>query len=88
MSDNTQPIKINEKASKQVREFLDASQRIQEQVNAAVRGMAAALDVPDDWQFDARMMAFVPPAPTAPPAPETAEPEAEPEAEQPQAEDA
>ena len=67
----SEAIKISEKAAGRMKELLEASQRLNEQISTYVQGLAAGMDVPDGWQLDPRAMAFV--APPAPPAPEPTE---------------
>lgn len=67
-----QTIKIGDKAAAQVRDLLAEARSIDEQLGAFLRGLGLGLSVPDDWRFDPRLMAFVPPpAQPQPPAPET-----------------
>lgn len=53
---------ISERAIQQVRASLDAMQRNKEQLAAFLAGLRAEKDLPDDWVFDTRRMAFFAPA--------------------------
>lgn len=68
-----EPIKLSERASKQVRELVDAIERTQAQAQNYIAGLVAGMDVPEGWQLDPRRMAFVAPEPAVP-APEPAVP--------------
>lgn len=56
-----EPIKLSERAAKQVRDLIEAQERLQMQTQTYIAGLVAGLDVPEGWQLDPRGMAFVPP---------------------------
>lgn len=62
-------IKIGERGRKQLAELIAAIERAQEQANTYIAGLVAGLDVPEGWQLNTQIMAFLPPpAPPAEPA--------------------
>ena len=67
---NMEPIKLNERAAKQVRDLVDGIERAQQQAQTYIAGLVAGMDVPEGWQLAPRAMAFGPPPAPAPVEPE------------------
>lgn len=57
-------IVISTRAQAQLRELMEAAEKVNGQINTYAAALAAGLDVPEGWQLDVRRMAFV--APEAP----------------------
>ena len=66
---NQAPVYISRPAAEQTGNLAAVVRRDNEQLNAYLAGVRAALEVPDNWPFDLGMMAFVPPPAPPPPAP-------------------
>ena len=66
---NQAPVYISRPAAEQAGNLAAVVRRDNEQLNAYLAGVRAALEVPDSWPFDLGIMAFVPPPAPPPPAP-------------------